>query len=183
LLLYYHQANQLVDSRMEVTQVDQYESDTLDEDSIEKNDSTKRVKKVCEKARTKFWIKDTTFNTGSEAEASIKSEWSKHYTNYTDKGKRVYYRCKKARRRGPQCSAGVSLLYHADSDKVTVYKTEADHDHTEGEIRGIDEDIKKCIEELYNDGITKPKLIIRVLQSRQLKVPAYAQLNNFGSGK
>ena len=43
----------------------------------------------------------------------------------------------------------------------------------------MDEDIKKCIEELYNDGITKPKLINRVLQSRQLKVPAYAQLNNF----
>jgi len=150
---------------MDVTQVDQYESDTLDEDIIEKNDSSKRVKKVHKKTWTNFWIKDTTFNTGSEAEALIKNEWSKHYTNYTDKGKRVYYRCKKARRRGPKCSADVSLLYHTDSDKVTVYKTEADHDHTDAEIRGIDEDIKKCIEELYNDGITKLKLIVRVLQS------------------
>jgi len=34
------------------------------------------------------------------------------------------------------------LLYHADSDKATVYKTEADHDHADAEIRGIDEDIK-----------------------------------------
>jgi hypothetical protein len=53
LLLYYHQASQLVDSQMEVTQVDQYESDTLDKDIIEKNDSTKRVKKVCEKNTNK----------------------------------------------------------------------------------------------------------------------------------
>jgi len=34
---------------MDVTQVDQYESDTLDEDIIEKNDSSKRVKKVHKK--------------------------------------------------------------------------------------------------------------------------------------
>ena len=49
LLLYYHQASQLADSQTEVTQVDQYESDTLDEDIIEKNDSSKRVKKVHKK--------------------------------------------------------------------------------------------------------------------------------------
>ena len=112
LLLYYHQASQLVDSQMEIMQVDQYESDTLDEDITEKNDAIKRAQKICAKIQTKFWMKNTTFNTVSEAEALIKSGWSKHYANYTDKGKRVYYRCKKARRRGPQCGAGVFLLYH-----------------------------------------------------------------------
>jgi hypothetical protein len=81
----------------------------------------KGSRRFVKKTRTKFWIKDTTFNTGSEAEALIKSECSKHYTNYTDKGKRVYYRCKKARRRSPQCSAGVSLLYHADSDNYGLH--------------------------------------------------------------
>ena len=109
----------------------------------------------------------------------MRNGWSKHYTNFTDKGKRIYYRCKKVRRRGVQCSASLSLLYHADSDQVTIYKTEGDHDHHEDEIRGIGDDIKQCVEQLYNDGITKPKLILRVLQSRQLKVPSYAQLNNF----
>jgi hypothetical protein len=43
--------SQLVNSRMEVTQVDQYESD---EDIIENNDSTKEVKNVRTKKRTKF---------------------------------------------------------------------------------------------------------------------------------
>jgi len=45
---------------MEVTQVDQYESD---EDVIENNDSIKEVKKVHRKRRTKFWIEDKTFET------------------------------------------------------------------------------------------------------------------------
>ena len=76
-------------------------------------------------------------------------------------------------------SASLSLLYHADSDQVTLYKTEGDHDHHDDEIRGIDENIKQCVEQLYNDGITKPKLILRILRSRQLKVPSYVQLNNF----
>ena len=143
LILYYHQASQLVGSQMEVIQVDQYESDTLDGDIIEKNDSTKEVMKVRRKTRTKFWFKDTTFDTVDEPEALVKNGWSKHFTNYTDKGRRIYYRCKKARRLGTRCNASVSLFYHADSDKVKVYKIEADHDHTEGEIRRIDEDIKK----------------------------------------
>ena len=42
-------------------------------------------------------------------------------------------------RRGVQCSASISLLYHADNDHVTIYKTEDDHNHHENEIRGMDE--------------------------------------------
>jgi len=164
---------------MDIIQVDQYESDTSDEEIIEKNGTKNGNQIIHKKTKTKFWVKEATFSTGGEAQASIKNEWSKHYTNYTECGKRVYYRCKKAKRRGSQCRAGVSLLYHADSDKVTVYKTEADHDHTNAEVRGIDKDVKQCIEELYNDGIMKPKLIMRALQSRQLKVPTYVQLNNY----
>ena len=131
---------------MEVTQVDQYESD---EDVIENNDSIKEVKKVHRKRRTKLWIKDKTFETPSEAEVLVKNGWSKHYTNFTDKGKRIYYRCKKVRRRGVQCSASLSLLYHADSDQVTIYKTEGDHDHHEDEIRGIGDDIKQCVTNIF----------------------------------
>ena len=81
LILYYQQASQLLDSQMEVTQVDQCESDTLDGNIIEKNDSTKGVMKVCRKTRTTFWFKDTTFDTVDEAKALIKNGSSKHYTN------------------------------------------------------------------------------------------------------
>ena len=60
-----------------------------------------------------------------------------------------------------------------------MYRTEADHDHTEDNVPGIDETVKQCIEELYNDGITKPKLIVRALHSRLLRAPTYVQLNNY----
>ena len=92
---------------------------------------------IVKRKKNKFWIKETTFNNAGEAEASLRNDWSKHYTNRTHDGKRVYYRCRKVRRRDPPCSASISLLYHADSDKVTIYRTEADHDHTEDNVPGI----------------------------------------------
>lgn len=41
----------------------------------------------------------------------------------------VYYRCKKAKPRGSQCSLLTYLLYHTETDKVNIYKTEAAHGH------------------------------------------------------
>ncbi len=67
----------------------------------------------------------------------------------------MYYRCKKSKLRGSQCSASTYLLYHADSDKVSLYKTEVDHDHDEEKVRGINDNVKKCIEELYTPGKNK----------------------------
>ena len=83
------------------------------------------------------------------------------------------------KRRGPQCSASMCLLYHTDSEKVSSYKTEAEHDHHDHKGRGIDENVKKVIEELYNDGVIKPKQIMRALEARKIKTPTYTQLNNY----
>jgi hypothetical protein len=62
--------------------------------------------------------------------------------------------------------------------KVTVYKTEADHDNHNDKLRGIDENVKKCIQELYNGGIMKPKQMTRALQTRNVKIPPIIQLKN-----
>ncbi|CAF3879166.1 unnamed protein product [Rotaria sordida] len=163
---------------MEVIQVAQYDSDLSDE-VVEENNDLNRNKKVKKKKRSKYWINEATFDNAEEAEASIENIWSKQYTNYTEHGRRVYYRCNKAKLRGPQCSASIHLLYHADSDQVTVYKTEGEHDHHDEKVRGIDENVKKCIEELYNDGIMKPKQIIRALQTRKMKMPTLIQIKNY----
>jgi hypothetical protein len=34
---------------------------------------------------------------------------------------------KKAKRHGPQRSLSIYLLFHADSDKITIYKTKPDY--------------------------------------------------------
>ena len=99
--------------------------------------------------------------------------------DHPEDGRKVSYRCKKTKRHGPQCTAGIYLLYHADSDKVTKYETEVGHEHHQDEPRGIDENVKKIIEDLFNDGVKKPKLILRALESRKVKVPTATQLNNY----
>ncbi|CAF4957039.1 unnamed protein product, partial [Rotaria sp. Silwood1] len=153
---------------MEVVQVALYESDTSNEEFVEENYRINENEKLSKKKKLKkCWIKERTFDTAAEAEASILDQWSKHYTSHTENGRMVYYRCNKAKLRGPQCSVSIYLLYHADHDKVTIYKTEAEHDHHVDKVRGIDENVNKCIEELYNDGIIKPKQIIRALQARK----------------
>ncbi|CAF1299447.1 unnamed protein product [Rotaria sordida] len=161
-----------------MVQVAQYESDLSDE-VVEENNDLNQNKKVKKKKRSKHWVKEATFDNAEEAEESVENIWSKQYTNYTDHGRRVYYRCNKAKLRGPQCSASIHLLYHADSDQVTVYKTEGEHDHHDEKVRGIDENVKKCIEELYNDGIMKSKQIIRALQTRKMKMPTLIQIKNY----
>jgi len=66
---------------MDIIEVDQYESDTSDEEIVEKNGIKNGTKLVHKKTKTKFWVKEATLNTAGDAEASIKNEWSKHYTN------------------------------------------------------------------------------------------------------
>ncbi|CAF1533506.1 unnamed protein product [Rotaria sordida] len=153
---------------MEVVQVAQYESDISDKEVVEENNGINGNERIPKKKKLKkCWIKEGTFDNAGEAEASIKDKWSKHYTNHTENGRMVYCRCNKAKLRGFQCSLSIYLLYHADNDKVTIYKNEPEHDHHVDKVRGIDENVKKCIEELYNDGIMKPKQIIRPLQERK----------------
>lgn len=164
---------------MEVTQkVAQYISDSSDEE-VETDDNDIQRNKKIKKKQTRYWIKEAEFGNADEAQASIEKIWSKYYTNYSEIGRKVYYRCKKAKLRGRQCSASMHLLYHADSDKVSMYKTELDHDHEERQVYGINENVKKCIDHLFNDGIMKPKQIIRALQARDIATPSFMQIKNY----
>ena len=83
------------------------------------------------------------------------------------------------RHRGPHCSASMCRLYYADSNKVTCYKTGAKHDHHDHRSRSIGANVKKVMEELYNDGVIKSKQIIRALETGKIKALTYTQLNNY----
>ncbi|CAF1550987.1 unnamed protein product [Adineta ricciae] len=162
---------------MNTTQVAQYESESSDEETQEKH--TNVIGKAKRRRESKFWIEEATYNHSSEVEALIKDDWSKHYVNYTERGRKVYYRCNKKKRRGPQCPANMCLLYHADTDQVTCYKTENGHAHDGDEIRGVSGKVKQVVVELYSDGVTKPKQIMRALEARKMKTPTYGQLNSY----
>ncbi|CAF2123572.1 unnamed protein product [Rotaria magnacalcarata] len=164
---------------MEVTQkVAQYISESSDEEVDTDNNDLQRNKKI-KKRQARYWVKEAEFSNAGEAQASVEIIRSKHYTNYSEIGRRVHYRCKKAKHRGRQCRASMHLLYHADSDKVSMYKTEVDHDHEERQVHGINENVKKSIDDLFNDGIMKPKQIIRALQARKIATPSIIQIKNY----
>ena len=163
---------------MEVASVAQYESDVSDEEVI-REDHKINEERIFQKKKSKFWIIKDTFDCADRAEASVGNRWSKYYTNYTEDGRKCYYRCNKVKLRGFQCPTSIYLLYHSDSDQVTVFQTEAAHEHQNDSTRGIDENVKKVIENLFNDGIKKPKLIHRALQSKGINMPTLTQLNNY----
>jgi hypothetical protein len=74
---------------MDTTQVAPYESELSDEETIEEHPSVNE--KTKKRQESKFWIEEATYDHSSEVEALIKNSWSKHYTNYTERGRKVYY--------------------------------------------------------------------------------------------
>ncbi|CAF1489660.1 unnamed protein product [Adineta steineri] len=64
-------------------EVAQYESDASDGEIIQEQRAVKEKKRRRGKKKTKFWIIEETFDNAGEVEASIKNEWTKHYTNHT----------------------------------------------------------------------------------------------------
>ncbi|RNA41639.1 hypothetical protein BpHYR1_004012 [Brachionus plicatilis] len=141
--------------------VAQYESDT-DTDDTEYME-TEIVKKRSKQTRRK-WTPLCTFNNKNEAMEKIKSDgiWSISMTNNTNEGKRVYYRCNQVKRIAKQCPATIHLLYHNDSDDVSMFTTNDDHVHEDRRTTGIKEETKKEIFELFKLKI-KPKRILEIL--------------------
>jgi hypothetical protein len=77
-----------------VVQVAQYVSDLSDEEFHDENNEKHQKKK-----KRKYWVKEAVFDNAAEAEASLGKTCSTHYTNYSEIGRKVYYRCKKAKLR------------------------------------------------------------------------------------
>lgn len=73
----------------------------------------------------KNWQKESTFELEHEALAAVKNEqtWAKYTTNKTDKGNKVIYRCRNVKSRGPQCEAGVYLLYSLVDPMITLFRS------------------------------------------------------------
>ena len=93
--------------------------------------------------KSKFWIIKNTFN---RVEVSVGNQCSKCYTNYTQTERKYYNRYNAVKFRGLQCPADIYLLYHVDSDKLTVYQREVAHKHYNGLTSNTDEDVKKVTE-------------------------------------
>ncbi|CAF3269215.1 unnamed protein product [Rotaria sp. Silwood2] len=115
---------------MEGIQVAQYVSDLSDEE-VNKESNEKPQKK---KKRTKYWVKEAVFDNAGEAEASLGNAWSKHYTNYSEIGRKVYYRCELEQ----WCKQNVDIPTDENKYFVVSYKIiyDDEEDDDEEDING-----------------------------------------------
>lgn len=75
------------------------------------------------------WIFGKKFTIHNEAMTFVNSEniWSTATTNNLAQGKKVLYRCKRAKQKGQQCEAGVSLLFCIGNDEVLLHRAQNQH--------------------------------------------------------
>jgi hypothetical protein len=160
--------------------VNPYLSDEDDQMNCSNNFNKHDSNSKCAARKYLSWIKIQSFDDPDKAIAALHGEWGKDFSNNTLEGRKVYFRCKKAKSRGVKCSARRFLLYHSDSLKISLYKTNKDHDHDKTEnIRGISNEVKDIIKQLINDGVTLSRQIIMALQERNVNIPTKLQLNNY----
>lgn len=158
-----------------MNEVPVYQSESESETEIT---VTKKQKK------TKDWIFLKQFSNEEDALNFVNSEciWSRNYTRATEDGQKRFYRCNKVKRRGPQCDAELYLLFVIDDDKVNVYQTASEHNHSAIGTRdtyGIHENTKEEIKKLFNLRL-KPKAILSELAKIEgIHLPSKRQLYNY----
>ena len=87
-------------------------------------------------------------------------------------GVKVEFRCKKGVYRLNECPAMVQLLYHSESLAVSLFKTDAEHQHDGiSNSRGLNSDLKEFIENKFRDGIEKPNAILALIKKANLEEP------------
>nr|XP_049693186.1 uncharacterized protein LOC110379661 [Helicoverpa armigera] len=156
-------------------EVSGYQSESESETEIT---VTKKPKK------TKDWTFLKQFSSKEDALNFVNSEctWSRNYTRATEDGQKRFYRCNKVKKRGPQCDAELYLLFVNDDDKVKVYQTNSEHNHSAIGTRdtyGIHENTKEEIKKFFNLRL-KPRAILSELAKIEgIHLPSKRQIYNY----
>ena len=151
------------------------------------------------KRRDRRWIYDSAFEDQDAAQAWLAEEaqslWSKTKApRIVESGERVEYRCNLVKKRGPQCNAAIYLLYHSTSLRVSLYKTDHDHNYDEINVgikrQGITAATKKAIDDMLAIVDTRwtPTTIFNNLTKLNktdpnIQVPTKLQISNYLSRK
>ena len=92
--------------------------------------------------------------------------WKKMGTYNSAAGHRITYRCTAGEYRKNECLAQIYLLFHSDSQMVSLYETQNEHDNHKDGNRGLSTVTKEVVCQLFNDGIRKPNGIIAAFRNR-----------------
>lgn len=114
---------------------------------------------------------------------SNQNTWSYFYTNTTKSGTQIYYRCNVVKRRSlSQYPVAIYLWCLQSKSTVFVYRTQNDHLHTNENVSKIGlryAKLKKRIDELFKNGVNKPKKLIEILDDENFDVPCRAKIANY----
>lgn len=156
----------------QASQLEQY----ISEGEEEENDEPPRPKS---RRIHKVWLPEKTFETHEEAMISINEEncWSKHFENKTKMDLKATYRCNRMKFRGPQCEAGLQLVYPETSTKVELFRCTSAHTHDESSniVFKFSAEELQIITELIKKG-TKRKAISMALVMQGFQAPPQTKL-------
>jgi len=131
---------------------------------------------------TRVWLKRDTYASAKEAEEVIRTRkiWAVCASTDTPSGHRVEYRCTAGKYRVAECPAGLYLLYHNTSQRVTLYETSNEHDnHITDPSRGLSVETKTFIKNKYAEGITKPNALLELFRQKGMVEPEKSKLDTF----
>lgn len=154
---------------------DFYDDSDLDEETCESAIKRRR-------GNNRTWRKIAEFESPTEAEESVNEEriWKKCDLKETTEGEKVVYRCTAGRYRKEECPAGLYLLYHCDSEAVSMFKTESNHaNHVDDPTRGLSAEMQRFVKEKFSDGIRKPNAILDLIRQKKIKEPSKQKLKSF----
>ncbi|CAF0869309.1 unnamed protein product [Brachionus calyciflorus] len=125
-----------------------------------------------------IWTHLKQFENEIFANAEIENKWSKEKTHPTLLGTKHYYKCVHQK-----CPAKMHLVYLKNQSKISLFVNQEDHVHLPiKKNRGIDDDIKQKIKELYEFGVTGALNIIYGLRDKRIeneRIPTQKQIYNF----
>lgn len=125
------------------------------------------------------------YQTAKEAESAVEQSgiWSKKGPYKALNGDRVYYQCKQANKKVAECPAALYLLYHKDSNCVTLFEADDEHaNHVEcpspKKSRRLTFEERLFVRRLLDDGIIEPNDILRVFRDNGMIEPDRSELIN-----
>lgn len=167
-----------------------YESSAIDTS----DDSDYVIDERVDKTQIAWQFRTRTFADEKEAKLWLEEPgqaiFSRHYTNTTFDGDKVYYRCNLVKKHGPQCSQKIRLHYNATDSRVFLSQTSNQHNHEQINANvvkyGLNRETKQAIQKIWASGFKMPKEISQQLEKEKaadpksdIKIPGQRQLYNY----
>lgn len=148
--------------------------------AIHSNVNTKAKRRPRIKRKWRFERKFTSYSDATNF-VNCENIWSKWTTNSTSQGRKILYRCRRAKLKGQQCEAGMSLLFCSGSGEVLLHRAENPHtchiNCSPSPRNPMTVELRDTISRIFRDGRRKRKEIEEQLVAEGIDIPPSTQFN------